>query len=166
MNHGGSQENRIRFACEIISAISNAIGAHKVGVRLAPFITQRGMDDSEAIDTILLAAKQFEQTGIAYIHLAEADWDDAPSVTPEFRAALRQYFSGAIIVAGNYTEYSGAQLIEQGFADYIAFGRRFIANPDLPYRIQEQRPLNTITDGRTLFGGTAKGYTDYPAYQK
>ena len=164
--YGGSQENRIRFACEIIGAISNAIGAHKVGIRLAPFITQRGMGDSEAIGTILLAAKQFEQIGIAYIHLAEADWDDAPSVTPEFRVALRQYFSGAIIVAGNYTEHSGAQLIEQGLADYIAFGRRFIANPDLPYRIQEQLPLNTITDGRTLFGGTAKGYTDYPAYQK
>lgn len=164
--YGGSQENRIRFACEIIAAISGAIGAHKVGIRLAPFITQRGMDDSEAIETILLAANKFDDIGIAYIHLAEADWDDAPTVTREFREALRRGFSGAIMVAGNYTEQTGAELIDKGLADFIAFGRRFIANPDLPYRIEHQLPLSSITDYATLFGGTAVGYTDYLPYQQ
>jgi len=107
--YGGSIENRIRFAVEIVQVISEEIGADRVGIRLAPFITQRGMNDSEAIDAILMAAKRFNQMSIAYIHLAEADWDDAPVVSDDFRHSLRDTFDGAIIVAGNYTAESGNQ---------------------------------------------------------
>ena len=162
--YGGSIINRLRFVLEVIEAVSDEIGANKVGIRLAPFITQRGMDDVEAIDAILLASKKFNDMGLAYIHLSEADWDDAPVVSDDFRHALRENFDGSIIVAGNYTAKSGAALIDSGLVDFIAYGRKFLANPDLPYRFKHELPLNEITDPSTLFGGDARGYTDYPSY--
>ena len=161
--YGGSMQNRIRFAVEVVQAVSDEIGANKVGIRLAPFITQRGMNDSEAVDAILLASKKFNEIGIAYIHLSEADWDDAPVVSDEFRHDLRKNFDGAIIVAGNYTAESGAAIIESGLVDFVAYGRKFLANPDLPYRFMHDTLLNEINDPNTLFGGDEKGYTDYPA---
>jgi N-ethylmaleimide reductase len=163
--YGGSIENRIRFALEVVEAVSEEIGANNVGIRLAPFITQRGMDDSEAVAAILSASKKFNEIGIAYIHLSEADWDDAPVVSEQFRHDLRANFDGSIIVAGNYTAESGAELIEAGLVDFIAYGRKFLANPDLPNRFRHASPLNEITDPSTLFGGDERGYTDYPSYQ-
>jgi len=160
--YGGSIENRIRFAVEVIQAVSDEIGAEKVGIRLAPFITQRGMDDAEAVDAILLAAKTFNRIGITYIHLSEADWDDAPVVSDSFRRDLRKNFNGSIIVAGNYSAESGAKIIEDGLVDFIAYGRKYLANPDLPYRFLHGTELNNITDPSTLFGGDERGYTDYP----
>ena len=162
--YGGPMENRIRFAVEVIEAVSEEIGANKVGIRLAPFITQRGMGDAEAIDAILLASKKFNEMGIAYIHLSEADWDDAPVVSESFRHSLRANFNGCIIVAGNYTAKSGAELIEADLVDFVAYGRKFLANPDLPNRFKHEFPLNEITDPSTLFGGDEHGYTDYPIY--
>ena len=162
--YGGSITNRLRFVMEVVEAVSDEIGANKVGIRLAPFITQRGMHDIEAIDAILLASKKFNDLGLAYIHLSEADWDDAPVVSDEFRHTLRESFNGSIIVAGNYTATTGAELIDSGLVDFIAFGRKFLANPDLPYRFKHNRPLNDITDPSTLFGGNERGYTDYPSY--
>lgn len=162
--YGGPIENRIRFAVEVVDAVSQEIGADRVGIRLAPFITQRGMNDPQAIDAILAAAQRFNQTGIAYIHLSEADWDDAPVVSESFRQALRAVFDGAIVVAGNYTAQSGAQMIANGLVDFIAYGRKFLANPDLPYRFENDLPLNEISDPKTLFGGDERGYTDYLTY--
>lgn len=163
--YGGSIENRLRFVYEVVDAVVAELGASKVGIRLAPFITQRGMNDPTVIDAILVAAKHFNDLGLAYIHLAEADWDDAPTVSDSFRVELRNNFSGAIVVAGNYEVDSANAIIDSGLVDYVAFGRKFLANPDLPYRLQNQLPLNDITDGSTLFGGDAKGYTDYPFYK-
>lgn len=162
--YGGSIENRIRFAVEVVEAVSAEIGPERVGIRLAPFITQRGMNDPQVIDAILIAAKLFKEIGIAYIHLSEADWDDAPVVSDSFRHELRAEFDGAIIVAGNYTAESGAEMITSGLVDFIAYGRKFLANPDLPYRFEKGLSLNEIGDRDTLFGGDAVGYTDYPTY--
>ena len=162
--YGGSATNRLRFVLEVVEAVSDEIGANKVGIRLAPFITQRGMDDAEAIKLILLASKKFSDMGLAYIHLSEADWDDAPKVSDEFRIKLRENFNGSIIVAGNYTAQTGAKLIDTGLVDFIAYGRKFLSNPDLPYRFKHGLPLNEITDPSTLFGGNERGYTDYSNY--
>ncbi len=162
--YGGSTENRLRFPMEVVKAVSEEIGADKVGIRLAPFITQRGMNDPDVIPLILEAAKIMNDIGIAYIHLSEADWDDAPTVSPEFRQSLRKIFSGAIVVAGNYTAETGAQIIADGLVDFIAYGRKFLANPDLPSRFENGFPLNNISDIDTLFGGDERGYTDYPTY--
>ncbi|MDE8603611.1 alkene reductase [Marinomonas sp. RSW2] len=162
--YGGSITNRLRFVFDVIGAVSDEIGANKVGIRLAPFITQRGMDDAEAIDAILLASKKFNDMGIAYIHLSEADWDDAPVVSDKFRHELRENFNGSIVVAGNYTAKTGTELIDSGLVDFIAYGRKFLANPDLPDRFKYELSLNEITDQSTLFGGDERGYTDYPSY--
>lgn len=160
--YGGSLENRLRFPYQVVKTISDTIGAEKVGIRLAPFITQRGMNDSEAVTAIIELAKKINDLGVAYIHLSEADWDDAPVVSHDFRVELREVFDGAIIVAGNYDDVTGAQIIEEGLADFVAFGRKFLANPDLPRRFEQQLSLNEITDPSTLFGGDERGYTDYP----
>lgn len=163
--YGGSSQNRLRFPLEVISAVSDQIGADKVGIRLAPFIMQRGMDDPQVIPLILEAAKYMNDIGIAYIHLSEADWDDAPIVSLAFRQSLRKVFDGAIIVAGNYNADTGAQIIDDGLVDFVAYGRKFLANPDLPFRFKHNLPLNEISDMETLFGGDERGYTDYPEYQ-
>ena len=147
-----------------MQVISDDFGADRVGIRLTPFITHRDMNDSELIVAILMVTKRFNQISIAYIHLAEADWDDAPVVSDQFRHSLRDTFDSAIIVAGNYTAESRNQLIKEGLVDFIAFGRKFLANPDLPYRIQNNVPLNEIGDHSTLFGGDEYGYTDYLTY--
>lgn len=164
--YGGSLANRIRFAIEVVEAVCKAVGAEKVGIRLAPFITQRGMNDPSVTEAILAVAEHFQQLGIAYIHLAEADWDDAPQVSPQFRTELREAFKGSIMVAGNYTQAAADELLQASLVDMVAFGRPFLANPDLPYRLQHQLPLNVISDPSTLFGGNETGYTDYPYYNQ
>ena len=163
--YGGSQENRIRFLLEIVQAVSAKIGANKVGVRLAPYVTFKDMACPEIVDTILLAAKHLSALGVAYLHLSEADWDDAPKVPESFRVELRRVFKGSIIVAGRYDVARANEVIDNGYADLVAFGRPFIANPDLPYRLMHQLPLSAFDKG-PLFGGSAAGYTDYPTYNE
>lgn len=158
--YGGPVENRIRFAREVAAAVASEAGAERTGMRLAPFITQRGMDCPEIIPTILHLARELDTLGLAYLHLAEADWDDAPSIPDDFRQALRAAFSGRVMVAGQYTPERAQQILASGMADLVAFGRPFIANPDLPARYAAGLPLAPF-DAATLFGGDADGYSDY-----
>ncbi|MGK3124137.1 alkene reductase [Candidatus Pantoea formicae] len=162
--YGGSLNNRIRFAQDVLTAISDAIGVQRTAIRLAPFITQRGMNDPEAIDAILALAKWADEKGIAYIHLAEADWDDAPTIPDTFRVALRAAFKGNLIVAGNYTVEKAEAYLRAGWVDQVAFGRPFVSNPDLPARIAHDIVQEKIIDPSTLFGGGKVGYTDYPKF--
>ncbi len=161
--YGGDRENRIRFLVEVAAAVVAEIGFEHTGVRLAPYITARGMNCPDIIPTMLLAAEKLGQLGISYIHLAEADWDDAPQVPDEFRHELRKVFHGAVIVAGRYDQARAEAILAAGLADLVAFGRPFIANPDLPARLQQGWPLASFDSSR-LFGGTAQGYSDYPAW--
>lgn len=161
--YGGSTENRTRFLEEVTNAVADEIGRERVGIRLAPFITARGMNDPEIIETILHAAGKLEKIDIAYIHLAEADWDDAPQIPDDFRHKLRKIYSGKIIVAGLYDKARGEEILARNLADLVAFGRSFIANPDLPDRLKNNLKLAQY-DEKTLLGGNAHGYTDYPRY--
>ncbi|AIL73522.1 TPA: alkene reductase [Vibrio vulnificus] len=160
--YGGSRENRIRFLLQVVDAVSQAIGADKVGVRLAPFITFKDMNCPDIVPTILEASKQLQARDIAYLHLSEADWEDAPEIPESFRIELREYFTNAIIVAGSYTQARADEVLEKGYADLVAFGRPFVSNPDLVARLKHQQPLAEL-DGATLFGGDERGYTDYTA---
>ncbi|GAM77681.1 2,4-dienoyl-CoA reductase [Vibrio ishigakensis] len=164
-NYGGSRENRIRFLLEVVDAVIAEIGADKVGVRLAPFITFKDMNCPDIVPTILESAKQLQERSIAYIHLSEADWDDAPSIPQDFRTQLRDIFTNTIIVAGRYDVERAEEIISEGFADLVAFGRPFVANPDLVKRLEFDLPLAEL-DPSTLFGGVEKGYTDYPEYEQ
>lgn len=159
--YGGSADNRIRFLLEVVDAVAGVMGADRTGIRISPFITQRGMTDPEAPATLLKAAAELNRRALAFIHIAEADWDDAPETPPAFRQALRQAFSGSIIVAGGYTAEKAEAILTSGLADAVAFGRPFIANPDLPGRLRDGLPL-AEADTTTLFGGGAEGYVTYP----
>ncbi|WP_412103505.1 alkene reductase [Stappia stellulata] len=160
--YGGPQENRIRFLVEVAEAVAGEIGAGRTGIRLSPYITQRNMEDAEIIPTILRAAREIERIGLAYIHLSEADWEDAPVIPERFRNDLRAAYSGTLIVAGKYDKPRAERILAEGLADLVAFGRPFIANPDLPERLRTDSPLAAF-DPATLFGGGAQGYSDYPA---
>jgi N-ethylmaleimide reductase len=160
-DYGGSIDHRVRFLHEVAQAVVAEVGAERTGIRLAPYITARNMHCPEIIPAILHAAQKLHALELAYIHLSEADWDDAPQVPDSFRRDLRKAYGGALIVAGRYDHARGEQIIETGLADLIAFGRPFIANPDLPARFANGWPLAAF-DGNTLFGGDADGYITYP----
>ncbi|TCI04716.1 alkene reductase [Corallincola luteus] len=161
--YGGSLENRLRFLDEVVAAMVDAIGADKVGVRLAPLTTLNGTVDADPEQTYTAAAKLLNEHGIVYLHIAEADWEDAPEMSSGFKQALRDAFSGVLIYAGKYSPERAEDAIENGLADMIAFGRPFVANPDLPNRIRLGQPWNNHNPD-TLFGGGAKGLTDYPRF--
>ena len=170
-DYGGSLENRLRFLREIVAAVADAIGADRMGVRFTPLFESTDQDrvyiglvEADPHGTYIEAVKVLEDAGVAYLSIAEADWDDAPDLPLSFRQAVRKTYSGRVIYAGKYTVKRGARLLETGLADMIAFGRTFIANPDLPARIANGWPLNPL-DASTLYGGAAKGFTDYPVYQ-
>lgn len=160
-DYGGSMAKRSRFVEEVVAAVASEAGVERTGIRLAPFITQRNMNCPEIIPTILHLAKKLDDIGLAYIHLAEADWDDAPEIPEDFRHTLRQTYEGRVIVAGKYDAQRAEKILDAGLADLVAFGRPFIANPDLPARYAGNLPLAAF-DPQALFGGDARGYTDYP----
>lgn len=163
--YGGCLENRLRFLDEVVSALVNALGADRVGVRLAPLTTLNGTVDAAPETTYVAAARLLNKHNIAYLHIAEADWEDAPNMPFAFKQALREAFSGCIIYAGKYTPERAEETLESGIADLIAFGRPFIANPDLPSRIANNQPW-AKHDPDTLFGGGAEGLIDYPSFEQ
>lgn len=162
--YGGSLENRLRFLDEVVAALVDAIGAERVGVRLAPLTTLNGTVDADPIVTYTAAAALLNKHRIVYLHIAEVDWDDAPDTPRSFKQALREAYQGVLIYAGRYNAHTAEQAINDGLADMIGFGRPFIANPDLPERLKHGYPL-AEHDPTTLFGGGEKGLTDYPTYQ-
>jgi N-ethylmaleimide reductase len=168
--YGGSLQNRLRFLRDIVEAVADVVGPDRLGVRFTPLFTSTDQDrvylgfvEDDPRQTYIEAIKLLEAVGAAYVSIAEADWDDAPELPEDFRHAVRQAFSGRILYAGRYTAERGARLVEAGLADLIAFGRPFIANPDLPERIANGWPLNPL-DPATIYGGAEQGFTDYPVY--
>ncbi|UWZ98442.1 alkene reductase [Vibrio splendidus] len=161
--YGGSTENRLRFLGEVVEAMVEAIGADRVGVRLAPFTSLNGTVDATPVETYTTAAAFLNLYKIVYLHIAEVDWDDAPETPKAFKAAVREAFKGVLIYAGKYDSERGEQAVAAGVTDMVGFGRPFVANPDLPARIQNGFPL-APHDPNSLFGGAEKGLTDYPEY--
>lgn len=166
--YGGSLENRLRFLDEVVGALVDAIGAERVGVRLAPFTTLNGTVDADPETTYTAAAARLNRHRIVYLHIAEVDWDDAPDTPVTFKQAVREVFDGVLIYAGRYftprdQAAKANTAIEQGMADMIGFGRPFVANPDLPARLLHGYPM-AEHDPTTLFGGGEKGLIDYPVY--
>ncbi|MEG0184028.1 MAG: alkene reductase [Stenotrophomonas sp.] len=159
--YGGPLQNRLRFLREVVEAVAEAIGAERVGVRLAPLTTLQGAVDDTPQATYLAAAHLLDSIGVGYLHIAEADWDDAPVMPVAFKEALRMLYRGTLIYAGKYTVERAEEALTKGWTDLIAFGRPFIANPDLPERLRQGLPLNA-PDKATFFGGGAEGFTDYP----
>jgi len=159
--YGGSLAGRLRFLGEVASAVAAVAGGHRTGVRLSPLTTVQGAVDETPQATYLAAARMLDEVGVGYLHIAEADWDDAPVMPVAFKEALRMVYSGGLIYAGHYDLARANQAIAHGWADMIGFGRPFIANPDLPCRLRSGAALNA-GDASSYFGGTGRGYLDYP----
>jgi len=160
--YGGSLENRARLTLEVVDAVIGAWDAAHVGIRISPLGTFNGLNDSDGLEMGYYLAEQFARRGLAYLHLSEPDWAGGPKLSEEFRRGLRERFPGVIIGAGNYTVEKADDLIGKGLVDAAAFGRPYIANPDLVDRFQKKAALNELR-AETLYGGGAEGYTDYPA---
>ena len=166
--YGGNFEKRSRFLLEIVKAVCDEIGSEKVGVRLTPEGRFMGMGDDTPKDTFGYIAKELNAFNIAYLHVVEPrminfDRDEAFDYGDiDVIKLMRNNFNGVLIAAGGYEKSSGEEAIDNDRADAIAFGRKFIANPDLPYRFSIDADLNE-PDYDAFYGGTEKGYTDYPS---
>jgi N-ethylmaleimide reductase len=157
--YGGNVENRARFTIEVVTAIAEAIGKEKVGIRFSPF-SQLGdlalYDEQETIDTYGWLAQKLNELQIVYVHVA------VNALIPEkIFKLIRQRFSGTIILSNGLTPETGEKALHAGFADLVAFGRSFLSNPDLEARIKLNAPLNPA-DASTFYTPGEKGYTDYP----
>ncbi|MBD2187374.1 alkene reductase [Pseudanabaena mucicola] len=162
--YGGSLENRTRFLMEVTEAVVQECGSDRVGVRLSPSGTFNSMYDSNRAATFSYAVKELNRFDLAYLHLVAprvegfGTAEDQPDLGAEF---FRPIYNGTIMTAGGYTLETGNAAIASGNADLVAFGRLYIANPDLVERFAINAPLNT-PDRNTFYGGDEKGYTDYP----
>lgn len=165
--YGGNIENRTRFLIEVADAVADEVGAHRVGVRLTPMGRFMGMGDESPEETYGHAVKALNLRNLAYLHLVEPQIvgvvkdDSADPAWDRIILSLRAAWSGTLILAGGYDKATAQKALADGRADLIAFGRPFIANPDLPKRLRLDAPLNPA-DADSFFGGTEVGYTDYP----
>ncbi|HEY5892702.1 MAG TPA: alkene reductase [Chthoniobacterales bacterium] len=165
--YGGSLENRARLLLEVVDSIVDAIGKDRLGVRLSPYGTFGDMVDSDPITLYKFVIGELGKRGLAYLHLIEArasgvSLAEDPTEKFAYNAEIfRSAFDGPMISAGGYTPESAAEAIEKGNADAVAFGRFYIANPDLYERIKGKSSLNKY-DRPTFYGGGDHGYTDYP----
>ena len=161
--YGGTPEGRNRFALEVARATAAAIGADKVGIRLSPCGVFNGTGPFADVDAQYKALVQaLSGLGLLYVHVLDHSAMGAPAVPAEIKATLRQAFDGPFIAAGGFDRASAEQVLASGQADLVAFGRPFLANPDLVARMKGDKPTNEI-DMSTFYTPGAKGYTDYPA---
>ncbi|XP_050252937.1 12-oxophytodienoate reductase 2-like isoform X17 [Quercus robur] len=162
--YGGSLENRCRFALEIVEAVSNEIGADRVGIRLSPFAdyVQSGDSNPEALG--LYMAESLNKYEILYCHMVEPRMNTAreKSESPHGLVLMREAFKGNFIVAGGYDREDGNKAIAENYADLVAYGRHFLANPDLPKRFKLNAPLNKYNRETFYTSDPVLGYTDYP----
>lgn len=160
--YGGSNENRARLLMEVTRAVVDVIGADKVGVRLSPVNPFNDMKDSQPQAIFNYVADALNQFGLAYLHAVEGGIHGGGESDPFDFVAFRKLFKGAYMANLSYDKARGNAAVQSGHADVIAYGVPFIANPDLVERFKQDAPLNEA-DSNTFYGGTEKGYIDYPA---
>ncbi len=161
--YGGPARNRARLTLEVTDAVAQVWGANRVGIRFSPGGVFNDMHDSNLLATFSHVLHELNRFKLAYAHLLVSTEDDLKhGAVPVPLAAMRKEFYGPLIVANGFTYATATQALADNLADAVAFGRLFIANPDLPERFRLAAPLNALNEA-TLYGGTAKGYTDYPA---
>lgn len=162
-DYGGSIANRVRLLNEVAVAVADVAGADRTSVRFSPNGDSQGVNDSDPEPLFVSAARTLGEMGLAFLDIREPDFDgtfgkaDRPPLAPSIQAA----FGGPLVLNSDYDVPRAQAAVEAGNADAIAFGRLFIANPDLVRRIARGFPLAT-SDATTWYGGDALGYVDYP----
>ena len=163
--YGGSVENRARLLLEVTEAVTDVWRADRVGVRISPVHTFNSMYDSLPHLTFGYVAKQLNRFGLAYLHVVESRYGDGAYPVKSIQSfddrLLRDAFQGIYMANAGYDRDRALSALEADDADLIAFGAMFIANPDLPLRLELNAPLNN-PDISTFYGSGEKGYTDYP----
>lgn len=159
--YGGSIENRARLLLEVTAAVAREIGAERTGVRISPVSPASGISCSDPQPQYDYIAEQLSALGVVYLHVVEGATGGPRDVAPFDYAALRSRFKQVYLANNGYDLNLARQHLVDGKADLVAFGRPFISNPDLVERLRSGAPLAQL-DPNTLYGGGAKGYTDYP----
>jgi N-ethylmaleimide reductase len=161
--YGGSLENRCRFLQEVVQAAINTWEAARVGVRISPENSFNDMRDSDPQTTFNHVAEMLSHYGLAYLHVVERDMVDG-SRNLDY-GAIKALFAGHYMANSGYSLASAQEAIANRYADSVAFGSLYIANPDLVERFKNNAPL-TAPDTNTFYGGDEHGYTDYPSLEK
>ena len=159
--YGGSRENRARLTLDVLDACIDAWDADHVGIRISPLGTFNNVEAGYEEDKNIWMIEQINKRQPMYLHLSEPDWAGGTPYNDGFREKIRAAFDNTIIAAGGYTAEKAEKNVKAGFIDAVAFGRDYIANPDLAERIYQGAPLNEQHPA-TFYGGGTEGYTDYP----
>ena len=164
--YGGSIDNRLRFASEVLEAVGAAIGMDRVGIRFTPNLYSQGVEDSDPIALFEAVARRLEQLQVPWIELREPlPGQPGPQPTERVSPAMRAIYSGKIFVNGGFDANTARERMAEGIVDAISFGRPFIANPDLVRRVALGAPLNP-GDVNTFYAGGTQGYLDYPTLEE
>jgi N-ethylmaleimide reductase len=170
-NYGGSIENRARFLLEVVDIVAKEIGAGRTGIRLSPVTPANDIVETDPQPLFNYVVKELGSRGLAFIHVIEGatggprdfKQGDKPFNYAALKAAYVEAGGKGLWIANNgYDRASAIEAVDSGKADAIAFGKAFIANPDLVQRLKDNAPLNEPNQ-QTFYGGGAEGYTDYPA---
>lgn len=161
--YGGSIENRSRFLFDIIDAVTGEVGSARTSLRLSPSNLFNTKNDSESQKLYEMVIERLNDYDLAYLELVEAiaDLEGHPHLVQDVIGHYGPLFNGPVMTNGGYDRESGLQVIESGKADMVSFAKLFLANPDLPRRLEEGAPLNE-PDRNTFYAPGKKGYTDYP----
>lgn len=164
--YGGTKENRSRFTLETVEKVTHAIGSEKTGVRLSPYSAFNGTEIFEGIDDqFLYLTEQLNKFELAYLHLVDNSSLGSPDVSKSIFTKIREEFEGTLIMNGGYTREEAEKSMADDKTDLVAFGRSFIANPDLVKRFENDFVLNE-PDSETFYTPGEKGYTDYPFFKE
>ena len=161
--YGGSIDNRLRFATEVLTAVGDAIGMDRVGIRFSPNIYSQGVEDSDPAAVFTALAQRLEELKVPWIELREAHQPTLAGAIPTapVSPAMRSIYSGKILLNSDYDGASARERMAEGIADGISFGRPFISNPDLVHRLAVGAELSP-GDQDSFYWGGAAGYVDYP----
>ena len=159
--YGGSVKNRMRFPLQVVEAVTAAAGARRVGIRIAPVSPANGISDSDPSALFFPFVHELDRFGLAYVHVIEGATQGPRDLRGFDFPGLRRTFGGPWMVNNGYDREMALEAVTRGYADLVAFGRAYIANPDLVERLRRNAPQNEPDAGR-FFGGAAEGYTTYP----
>lgn len=152
--YGGNLENRLRFVIETLEAMIKAAGsASRIGIKISPAMPFNDIQDDNPAETYTALVKAISPMGLAYLHVLQ-------TALPNTFDMLRPLFKGPFLAGGGFTAESGDAMLAAGKADFIVYGKLFVANPDLPARFAKKAALNT-PDPSTFYSAGTQGYTDY-----